>query len=138
MCRAVINRRSSRAVYRQLADILRDMINAGQLHPGDQLPSADMLSRTYGVSMLTAGRALGVLRDEGMIDTEPGRQATVRLPQARELVRIQRGSRWFVRHPTSSDERRELGLGEAEMVVVVIYGAKTLRFPATQVEFTTS
>jgi Bacterial regulatory proteins, gntR family len=44
----------------------------GELLPGDQVPWASELAATHGVSRGTALRALGVLREEGLITTTPG------------------------------------------------------------------
>lgn len=140
MCPTVINRRSSRAVYRQLADILRDQMLSGRLRPGDTLPSADLLCRTFGVSMLTATRAFAVLREEGLIDTEPGRQAKVRIPPMRETVRLVRSATMIIRMPTAR-ERDELGLREGVPVAEVEWGRPAERrkrvYPGDRYEFTT-
>jgi DNA-binding GntR family transcriptional regulator len=58
--------------YREIAGIVREKIAKGELLPGDQVPSASELAETHGVSRGTALRALGVLREEGLITTTPG------------------------------------------------------------------
>jgi DNA-binding GntR family transcriptional regulator len=57
--------------YRQVAARLRERIAAGQLGP--RLPSYMTLAHELGVSPMTVQRAIGVLRDEGLIVTVPGR-----------------------------------------------------------------
>ncbi|HUY48893.1 MAG TPA: winged helix-turn-helix domain-containing protein [Streptosporangiaceae bacterium] len=52
-------------LYEQLAGILRDMIASGKLT--GRVPSVRTLSQEYGVSTRTAERALGTLRDEGVL-----------------------------------------------------------------------
>lgn len=57
--------------YLRVAGILRDKIESGEMVPGEQVPSLDNLSAAYGVSRVTARRALAVLREEGLIETKP-------------------------------------------------------------------
>jgi GntR family transcriptional regulator len=51
--------------YRQIADNLRDQIKSGELT--GQLPTRAQLAESYGVSDMTVGAALKVLKDEGLI-----------------------------------------------------------------------
>jgi GntR family transcriptional regulator len=53
--------------YLQLVAILRGQIKSGELAPGQQLPSALTLASDYQVSAPTVKKALGVLKDEGLI-----------------------------------------------------------------------
>jgi GntR family transcriptional regulator len=57
--------------YRQVA-ILRDRIASGDLAPGAALPSVKTLRQEYGVAETTAREAVGVLRDEGLVETVMG------------------------------------------------------------------
>lgn len=59
--------------YLQLAGILRDMINSGQIPRQTPLPSIRTLTQTYDVAKGTVEKALGVLRQEGLVRTVPGR-----------------------------------------------------------------
>ena len=56
--------------YRRAADTLRERIASGELGP--QLPSHMKLAGLLGVSPMTVQRALGVLKDEGLITSVPG------------------------------------------------------------------
>jgi GntR family transcriptional regulator len=60
-------------LYRQLADILREMITSGQLEPRSLLPSESYLQQEHGVSRGTVRTAMGILRDEGLVVTISGR-----------------------------------------------------------------
>jgi GntR family transcriptional regulator len=51
--------------YRRIADDLREQIESGKLT--GQLPTRARLADTYGVSDMTVGAALKVLKDEGLI-----------------------------------------------------------------------
>lgn len=72
-----------RPPYRQVADRLRDTIVAGELAPGQALPSVRALAQQYGVTNVTATRAVDVLRSEGR--RHPTRTRHVRaLAEARD------------------------------------------------------
>ena len=70
--RDVITRGTPVPPYRQLAAIIRGQIESGDLAPGQQLPSALRLASTYQVAVPTVRKALGVLKDEGLITGVPG------------------------------------------------------------------
>jgi DNA-binding GntR family transcriptional regulator len=57
--------------YQQVAARIRERIRAGELGP--RLPSYMNLAHELGVSPMTVQRAIGVLRDEGLVVTYPGR-----------------------------------------------------------------
>jgi len=69
---------SDRPLYRQIADQLRDAIARGEYPPGSQLPSEVALMERLGHARGTVRQALGVLRTEGLLVTEPGRGVFVR------------------------------------------------------------
>lgn len=73
-----IQRFDPRPRYHQLAAILRRRINLGELPPGSQLPTEAELTSTYRASRGTVRLALGVLRNEGLIQSEQGRGSFVR------------------------------------------------------------
>ncbi len=58
--------------------MLRAAIRTRLFSPGDQLPSLSELSKTYGVSLMTVQKALGVLRDEGLVISRQGKGSFVR------------------------------------------------------------
>ncbi len=57
--------------YQQVAERIRERIRAGELGP--RLPSYMTLAHQLDVSPMTVQRAIGVLRDEGLVVTYPGR-----------------------------------------------------------------
>jgi GntR family transcriptional regulator len=75
-----LDRQSDRPPYRQIADHLRAAIEAGQLRPGDKLPSESDLTGHYGVARMTARQAIQELRAEGRVIAEQGRGVYVREP----------------------------------------------------------
>jgi GntR family transcriptional regulator len=86
---------SDRAVYKQIADHLRESVARGRLHAGDQIPSEAQLMEHYGVARMTVRNALRVLQDEGLLTAEHGRGVYVR---ARPPVRRLAADRFAQRH----------------------------------------
>jgi GntR family transcriptional regulator len=60
-------------VYIQLADILRARIQSGELAPRRPVPSKRSLMQEYGVAGGTIDKAIGILREEGLVRTVIGR-----------------------------------------------------------------
>jgi DNA-binding GntR family transcriptional regulator len=56
----------------RLAGLIREQIADGKLAPGSRLPSIAVLRRAQGHSRQTAGKAMRVLQDEGLIYRVPG------------------------------------------------------------------
>lgn len=69
---------SDRAVFRQIADQLRAVIENGRLSEGDRLPSEAQLIDHYGVARMTIRNALQLLEAEGLTRAEHGRGVYVR------------------------------------------------------------
>lgn len=73
-----LDREDARPSYQQLAARLRAAIASGKLQPGAQLPTHRALAEEYGVAIETAKRALGELRNEGLIVSRQGKGSYVR------------------------------------------------------------
>jgi GntR family transcriptional regulator len=58
--------------YQQIADHFRSQIQAGDLPPGEQLPTIDQIMEQYSVARATAQKAIGQLVVEGVVTTVPG------------------------------------------------------------------
>jgi GntR family transcriptional regulator len=69
----VINPQSPVPVYRQIVDQVRDIVRAGGLQPGDQLPTLRDLAQRLGINPLTISKAYDILADEGLVVKEHGR-----------------------------------------------------------------
>jgi GntR family transcriptional regulator len=65
--RVVITRGTPVPPYRQLAAILRGKIESGELAPGQQLPSVITLSADYQIAVPTVRKAIGLLKNEGLV-----------------------------------------------------------------------
>ena len=64
-------------LYQQMVVQLQNRIDTGEFGPGDVLPGEFDLSRDYGVSRITAKRALDELADAGLVKRERGRGTKV-------------------------------------------------------------
>jgi len=114
----VIDPRADRPVHRQLADLLRARIAAGQLRPGDRLPAEHRLAQEYGIGRDSVRAALTILRGEGLLITRAPYGTRVRQQPDRRPVRVPRGSSVVVKMPTP-EERREHDLDEGVPMIVL-------------------
>lgn len=58
--------------YRQIAGILRQRIEAGEIPPGRRIPSLVELEAEFEVARDTLRKAVQVLKDEGLVETVTG------------------------------------------------------------------
>lgn len=78
---------SDRAVFRQIADQLREAIDRGRFKEGEKLPSEADLVEHYGVSRMTVRNSFSVLQGEGLVHAEHGKGVFVRpRPPVRRLA----------------------------------------------------
>lgn len=80
---------AEQAPYLRIAADLRRRITAGELRPGERVPSTRSLVRDWGVAMATAAKALTVLGEQGWVRAVPGSGTVVsdRTPQKPPLGR---------------------------------------------------
>lgn len=111
------------ALYRQLADGIRGQIQAGELTPGTKLPSEGELAETHGVARITVRLALGLLRSEGLVNTEQGRGSFVADPATVPLR--------FNASTIHARSRREASEVDALRTDLAMQGARTGRSDVT-------
>ena len=63
---------------RQLADVLREQIESGELEAGRPVPSQRSLVQQYGLARGTVARAVALLVEGGLVVIVPGKGAYVR------------------------------------------------------------
>jgi DNA-binding GntR family transcriptional regulator len=68
---------SAEPVYRQVARIIRERIERGELQPNRPIPSELHISQEFGVARGTARKAVALLREEGLVVTVVGRGSFV-------------------------------------------------------------
>lgn len=69
---------NEQALYRRIADDLRQQIITGDRPPGSDLPAESDLAARYSTTRQTIRSALGVLRSDGLILTSRGSRTIVR------------------------------------------------------------
>ncbi|MEH1015271.1 GntR family transcriptional regulator [Micromonospora sp. CPCC 206060] len=132
-----VDQRSHTPVYVQVADLLRQRIESGELAPGATLPSEARLTQEYGIGREAVRMAVSLLRSEGLVSTVRGHGTRVREIPNRRQVEVPPGSRITARMP-SGRERHELQLDEGIPVLVVRRpDGQTEILPGDQVELTT-
>ncbi|MFR9777727.1 GntR family transcriptional regulator [Micromonospora sp. MS34] len=129
----MIDPSADRAVFRQLADLLRGRITSGDLAPGASLPSELRLAQEYGLSRTSVRQAISLLRSEGLVIVQPPRGTFVRSMEPTETVTLLKGDTVSARMPTPA-ERKELDIGEGVPVLVVFRadGSREL-YPADRI-----
>jgi DNA-binding GntR family transcriptional regulator len=58
--------------YRQIAAIIGERIECGEIEPNRPIPSEVQIEQEFGVARATARKAVALLRDQGLIVTVPG------------------------------------------------------------------
>jgi GntR family transcriptional regulator len=130
-----LDRSSPIPYYFQLQQILRELIEQGELKEDEQLPGEHQLCEAFAVSRTVVRQALGELENEGLVDRHKGRGTFVakkKLPDflVQELTglyeealthgrRIQSTVRKFERVPAGGVIARELALTEGDPVILL-------------------
>ncbi len=68
---------SSKPMYEQIFEALRDQIVSRKYEPGERIPSEKELGEAYNVSRITSKKALEMLTQHGYIVRQPGRGSFV-------------------------------------------------------------
>ena len=76
-----VDRSSFEPPYAQVARGVRERIVSGEYRAGDRLPSEAELCELYGISRMTARRAVAMLVRAGVVMTENGRGTFVKAPE---------------------------------------------------------
>ena len=105
-------------IYIQLEDQIRSMIAAGQLQPGDQLPTIRELAANLRVNYNTIARVYLDLDRDGIISTQRGRGTFVAGVPDEEQIAQQRQEKLQAIVRSALDEARALGYEPGEVVVV--------------------
>lgn len=114
-----LRRHSGTPLYRQVEQELRRRVDAGELRPGDRLPTETDLAAELRVNRLTVRQALGELARAGTVQTRQGVGTFVaeRGPTAEITIRPEqhdvRAESAFWTVPPGSEQVRETVLGTA-------------------------
>ncbi|WP_405429899.1 GntR family transcriptional regulator [Micromonospora sp. NBC_00617] len=113
-----IDPRSHTPVYIQLADLLRQQIESGDLPAGSSVGSETRLSQEHQIGRDAVRMAISLLRSEGLVTTTRPAGTRVRDVPQRTTVELATGARVIARMPTST-ERRNMQLDEGVPVLEV-------------------
>ncbi|MGD3105204.1 TetR/AcrR family transcriptional regulator C-terminal domain-containing protein [Streptomyces sp. YGL11-2] len=72
--------------YLRVAAEIRRRITAGELAPGDRVPSTRQIAKEWNVALATATKALTALRQEGLVRAKPRVGTVVAAPQRRPVT----------------------------------------------------
>ena len=79
-----IQRDSAVPIYVQIAEQLMQRMEAGDLKPGQRLPTEPELMGSHGVSRSTVRAALAILEDKGILSRRSGKGTFVSQPQLKQ------------------------------------------------------
>ncbi|MEV4625798.1 winged helix-turn-helix domain-containing protein [Micromonospora sp. NPDC049523] len=131
-----IDPRSHTPVYVQLADLIRERIESGELAPGTTLASEARLTQEYGIGREAVRMAVSLLRSEGLVSTVRGHGTRVRENPERTKAELPPGGSVVARMPTGR-ERRDMQLDEGVPVLEIRYPQGEVEVqPGDQIELT--
>jgi len=88
--------------YKQIADDLREQITTGVLLPRAQLPTEPKLAAAYGASRSTVRLAIGLLIQQGLVETRQGMGTYVTEPATPITVWLSRDEDWRIDEPADA------------------------------------
>jgi GntR family transcriptional regulator len=95
-----VDLRDTTPIYQQLVASLKELINRGELLPGDTLPTVRQLAQDLGVNLNTVARSYRELARQGLLSVRQGRGASVvstrRRSGAAERANLEKGVRRLV------------------------------------------
>ena len=105
-------------IYIQVEEQIRSLIAAGQLQPGDQLPTIRELAADLRVNYNTIARIYLDLDRDGVITTQRGRGTFVAgVPDEEQMARMRQGKLQVIVR-SALDEARTLGYAPGEITEV--------------------
>ncbi|MEL7608681.1 MAG: GntR family transcriptional regulator [Bacillota bacterium] len=80
----MVRKKSSVAMYEQIAQVFRDKIRSKAVAPGDCIGSHTELADQFSVSIITVRKAVELLVDEGLLETRQGKGTFVKIRQVQD------------------------------------------------------
>lgn len=87
-----IKKITTRKIYEEIAEQIKDMIVGGDLKPGDKLPSTKELSERFQVGRSTVREALSALKAMGLVEIRQGEGSYVRSIEYKDVELQQYGA----------------------------------------------
>lgn len=120
-----VDSRSPTPLYAQIASRLRIAVAAGELRPGDALPSVRRLAAQLRVNPATVVQAYRDLEAEGFVEMRQGAGTFVReLPPARRSSERVRQATVLVRQLIANARRLGVSLDELHSAILEEIGAR--------------
>lgn len=120
-----VDPRSPTPLYAQIASRLRIAVAAGELRPGDALPSVRRLAAQLRVNPATVVQAYRDLETEGFLEMRQGAGTFVReLPPARRSSERVRQATALVRQLIANARRLGVSMDELHTAILEEIGAK--------------
>ena len=110
-----IDPESSVPIYIQIEDSIHSFIAAGQLQPGEQLPTIRELAAEIRVNLNTVARAYFELDKEGVISTQRGKGTFVTGKPDKEQIERKRQKLLHSIIRAALEEAQNLGYSPAEI-----------------------
>lgn len=114
-------------IYIQIEEQIRALIDAGQLQPGEQLPTIRQLASDLGVNYNTVARAYRELVRKDLIVTQRGRGTFVNTGADEEQAAKQRQRRLEAIASSAVGKARRLGYTPSEFAAAVVRAVSSWR-----------
>ena len=112
-----IDPESSVPIYIQIEDSIHSLIAAGQIQPGEQLPTIRELAADIRVNLNTVARAYFELDKEGVISTQRGRGTFVSGKPDEEQIAKKRQKLLYSIIEIALEEAHRLGYSSEEIKI---------------------
>ena len=110
----VISNSGEIPIYEQIASLIKSAVIAGEVKPGEPLPSLRFLAKELRVSVISTKRAYEELEREGYITSVPGK-GSFAAEINRELLREEQYKRLEEHLNEAVDAARTAGISLGEM-----------------------
>ena len=114
-----LNEDSALPLFQQIAEIIEDMIIAGDLSAEDQVFSTNQLSETFQVNPATARKGLNLLVDKGILYKKRGLGMFVE-KDASEIIKNERKNHFFENFLLKTlKEAEKLNIDKSEIIKMI-------------------
>jgi len=114
-----LNEESAEPLFQQIAEIIEDMIIAGDLQKDDQVFSTNQLSETFQVNPATARKGLNLLVDKGILYKKRGLGMFVE-ENASTIIKKERKDHFFENYLLKTlKEAEKLNIDKNEIIKMI-------------------
>jgi len=114
-----LNEESAEPLFQQIAEIIEDMIIAGDLQKDDQVFSTNQLSETFQVNPATARKGLNLLVDKGILYKKRGLGMFVE-ENASTIIKRERKEHFFENYLLKTlKEAEKLNIDKNEIIHMI-------------------